>query len=461
MLAGALEQDGRGAAGGRCCGREAGVAEKEREVGRDLVVAGAAGVELAGGIGADRASAAGSRCSCGCLRGRDRRGSVPALDLGFDERRGRASSARHRPAGSDPTSPSMRAWAREPRMSWRASALSKSIDAEKRSTAGSVAPLKRPPQGFVAPASACRRRLRPAPSSRSSALFRQPSSWRPTLAIRGPAHKPRVRASHDAARRNARYVTSAARGFHGMPPAGRDSRGECTTREDESRDGQGPESPSVQARNAPPRSLRRRGPRPARGRLRRRPVARRTGSLGLDRIVAVALRGPPLPGPVAGLRRAEGHLYGRRLGAPRSRGLARAHRLPRAEGRPAPSPRATTARCPAACASTCAASSTPSSPSPIAASSSASRRAECATMRDDKGHPIDVVALEPEQISAFYDEDREQRDLVAIGRSPAAARRRDLRDRGPPLRGAQRRRPAPHPGRAARESPRRRHPRGR
>ena len=39
-------------------------------------------------------------------------------------------------------------------------------------------------------------------------------------------------------------------------------------------------------------------------------------------------------------------------------------------------------------------------------------------MRDDKGHPIDVVALEPEQISAFYDEDREQRDLVAIADVP-------------------------------------------
>jgi len=39
-------------------------------------------------------------------------------------------------------------------------------------------------------------------------------------------------------------------------------------------------------------------------------------------------------------------------------------------------------------------------------------------MRDDKGHPIDVVALEPEQISAFYDEDREQRDLVAMADVP-------------------------------------------
>ena len=39
-------------------------------------------------------------------------------------------------------------------------------------------------------------------------------------------------------------------------------------------------------------------------------------------------------------------------------------------------------------------------------------------MRDDQGHPIDVVALEPEQISAFYDEDREQRDLVAIADVP-------------------------------------------
>ena len=39
-------------------------------------------------------------------------------------------------------------------------------------------------------------------------------------------------------------------------------------------------------------------------------------------------------------------------------------------------------------------------------------------MRDDKGHPIDVVALEPEQISAFYDADREQRDLVALDKVP-------------------------------------------
>lgn len=39
-------------------------------------------------------------------------------------------------------------------------------------------------------------------------------------------------------------------------------------------------------------------------------------------------------------------------------------------------------------------------------------------MRDDQGHPVDVVTLEPEQISAFYDEDREQRDLVAIEEVP-------------------------------------------
>ena len=39
-------------------------------------------------------------------------------------------------------------------------------------------------------------------------------------------------------------------------------------------------------------------------------------------------------------------------------------------------------------------------------------------MRDDKGHPIDVVSLEPEQISAFYDEDREQRDLVVMAEVP-------------------------------------------
>jgi len=39
-------------------------------------------------------------------------------------------------------------------------------------------------------------------------------------------------------------------------------------------------------------------------------------------------------------------------------------------------------------------------------------------MRDDRGHPIDVVTLEPEQISAFYDEDREQRDLVVMAEVP-------------------------------------------
>ena len=39
-------------------------------------------------------------------------------------------------------------------------------------------------------------------------------------------------------------------------------------------------------------------------------------------------------------------------------------------------------------------------------------------MRDDKGFPIDVVSLEPEQISAFYDKDREQRDLVAMAEVP-------------------------------------------
>ncbi len=39
-------------------------------------------------------------------------------------------------------------------------------------------------------------------------------------------------------------------------------------------------------------------------------------------------------------------------------------------------------------------------------------------MRDEKGYPIDVVSLEPEQISAFYDADREQRDLVAMAEVP-------------------------------------------
>ncbi len=39
-------------------------------------------------------------------------------------------------------------------------------------------------------------------------------------------------------------------------------------------------------------------------------------------------------------------------------------------------------------------------------------------MRDNRGNQIDVVALEPERISAFYGSDREQRDLVEIESVP-------------------------------------------
>jgi penicillin-binding protein 1B len=39
-------------------------------------------------------------------------------------------------------------------------------------------------------------------------------------------------------------------------------------------------------------------------------------------------------------------------------------------------------------------------------------------IRDDRGRPIDVVALEPEPISSFFGSDREQRDLVEIERVP-------------------------------------------
>ena len=39
-------------------------------------------------------------------------------------------------------------------------------------------------------------------------------------------------------------------------------------------------------------------------------------------------------------------------------------------------------------------------------------------MRDDRGVPIDVVALEPEPISSFYGSNREQRDLVEIENVP-------------------------------------------
>ena len=39
-------------------------------------------------------------------------------------------------------------------------------------------------------------------------------------------------------------------------------------------------------------------------------------------------------------------------------------------------------------------------------------------MRDDRGAPIDIVALEPEPISSFYGSNREQRDLVEIENVP-------------------------------------------
>jgi len=39
-------------------------------------------------------------------------------------------------------------------------------------------------------------------------------------------------------------------------------------------------------------------------------------------------------------------------------------------------------------------------------------------MRDERGAPVDVVALEPEPISSFYGSEREQRDLVRIGEVP-------------------------------------------
>lgn len=39
-------------------------------------------------------------------------------------------------------------------------------------------------------------------------------------------------------------------------------------------------------------------------------------------------------------------------------------------------------------------------------------------MRDDRGRPVDVVALEPEPISSFYGGEREQRDLIEIEQVP-------------------------------------------
>lgn len=40
-------------------------------------------------------------------------------------------------------------------------------------------------------------------------------------------------------------------------------------------------------------------------------------------------------------------------------------------------------------------------------------------IRDDRGRPVDVVALEPEPISSFYGTEREQRDLVELERVPS------------------------------------------
>lgn len=40
-------------------------------------------------------------------------------------------------------------------------------------------------------------------------------------------------------------------------------------------------------------------------------------------------------------------------------------------------------------------------------------------IRDDRGRPVDVVSLEPEPISSFYGNEREQRDLVALAEVPS------------------------------------------
>ena len=40
-------------------------------------------------------------------------------------------------------------------------------------------------------------------------------------------------------------------------------------------------------------------------------------------------------------------------------------------------------------------------------------------IRDDRGRPVDVVSLEPEPISSFYGNEREQRDLVALADVPS------------------------------------------
>ena len=74
VLAGAREQHAAAARASPRCAARGGVAQVEREVGRDLVVAAAAGVQAPGGRRRS-ARAAAPRRSCGCPRARGRAGS--------------------------------------------------------------------------------------------------------------------------------------------------------------------------------------------------------------------------------------------------------------------------------------------------------------------------------------------------------------------------------------------------
>ena len=121
------------------------VANPELHVGDDLIVAAAAGVQLAAHVAELRDE--------GTLDVRvdvfqcDGELHLPGLDLGADLVEGRricSASA----AASSPTSASIRAWAWLARMSWRNRRRSKLIDSVNASTRASVPPSNRPPHVF-------------------------------------------------------------------------------------------------------------------------------------------------------------------------------------------------------------------------------------------------------------------------------------------------------------------------
>ena len=115
-----------------------------------------------------------------------------------------------------------------------------------------------------------------------------------------------------------------------------------------------------------------------------------------------------------------------------------------------------------ASAFTCAPSSTRPDPSRPATSCFGFRTFIDEILDCPAGRALGAVLLEPEQIGGFYGADREQRDLVSLGRGPAiTSSTRSSPSRISASRAHPGDRPAAHRGRAARESARRRHPPGR